>query len=165
MAALQSLGINPWSIVLYLVNFGLLLAILTRFLYKPVLKFLDERREAIRRNLDEADALKRQLLEERERSETESRLMSAEAAREVAEAKANAETKGRALMAEAEAKREKMMADADAEIAARKAKVMSDAEQEMMRRIETVAMNVLRDKVPAKAVSDSVAEAWKELNV
>jgi len=165
MEALKALGIDPWSILLYLVNFGLLLAILTRFLYKPVLKFLDQRRETVRANLEEAERLKRQLLEERQRSESENRLMAAEATRQVADAKADADAKSRVLMADAEAKREKMMADAEAEIASRKNKMVGEVEREMMQRIEKVAMTVLADKVPAKVVSESVTEAWKELNV
>jgi F-type H+-transporting ATPase subunit b len=165
MEALQALGINPWSVVLYLVNFGLLLAILTRYLYKPVLKLLDERRAIVSRDLDQAESLKLQLAEERKRSEEESRLMSAEAAREVAAAKADADQKSRALMAEAEAKREKMMTEAEAQIASAKAKMMTDAEQEMMQRIERVTMKVLAEKVPEKVVSQSVSDAWKELNV
>ncbi|HVM90881.1 MAG TPA: ATP synthase F0 subunit B [Verrucomicrobiae bacterium] len=165
MEALKSLGIDPWSIVLYLVNFGLLLAILTRFLYKPVLKFLDQRREQVRQNLEEAETLKRQLADERQRSEAESRLMAAEASREVAAAKASADEKSRAMMAEAEAKREKMMAEAESQIATAKSKMMGEVEQELMRRIEKVAMNVLSEKVPAKVVSESVTDAWKELNV
>jgi F0F1-type ATP synthase membrane subunit b/b' len=91
--------------------------------------------------------------------------MSAEAAREVAAAKADADQKSRALMAEAEAKREKMMTEAEAQIASAKAKMMTDAEQEMMQRIERVTMKVLAEKVPEKVVSQSVSDAWKELNV
>jgi len=165
MEALKALGIEPWSILLYLVNFGLLLAVLTRFLYKPVLKFLDERRASVKANLEEAETLKRRLSEERKRSEDEGRLMASEAARQVASAKADADAKSRVLMAEAEAKREKMMAEAETEIAERKSKMMGEVEQEMLRRIEKVAMNVLAEKVPAKVVNESVNEAWKELNV
>jgi F-type H+-transporting ATPase subunit b len=165
MEALKALGIDPWSIVLYLVNFGLLLAILTRFLYKPVLKFLDQRRETVAANLEEAEQLKRQLMDERQRSESENRLMAAEASRQVADAKADADAKSRVLMAEAETKREKMMAEAEAEIENRKSKMMSEAQREMIQRIEKVTMSVLAEKVPAKVVSESVSEAWKELSV
>jgi len=146
-----------------MVNFGLLLAVLTRFLYKPALKFLDERREIVRANLEESETLKRRLSEEQQRSETEGRLMASEAARQVAAARADSEAKSRVLMAEAEAKREKMMSDLDAEIADRKSKLIGEVEQDMLRRIEKVAMSVLVDKVPATVVSESVNEAWKEL--
>jgi len=165
MEALKALGIEPWSILLYLVNFGLLLAILTRFLYKPVLKFLDERRATVRTNLEEAETLKRQLSEERQRSDSENRLMAAEASRQVAAAKADADAKSRVLMAEAEAKREKMMAEAEDEIASRKSKLMGEVQQDVLDRIEKVAMSVLAEKVPAHVVSESVKDAWKELNV
>ena len=45
MDQLSNLGIDPWNMLLYLANTGVLLVILTYFLYKPILKFIDERRK------------------------------------------------------------------------------------------------------------------------
>lgn len=165
MEALKSLGIDPWAIVLYLVNFGLLLAILTKFLYKPVLKFLDERRETVRHNLEEADKLRVTLSEERAKRLEEAKASSAESARQVAAAKAEAEAKSRVLLAEAEERREKLMAEAEADIADRKRKLVDQVEGELLKRVEAVALRVLQDKVPEKVVAESVSQAWKELNV
>lgn len=165
MEALKSLGIDPWAIVLYLVNFGLLLAILTKFLYKPVLKFLDERRETVRNNLEEADKLRTTLSDERAKRIEEAKASSAESARQVAAAKSEAEAKSRVLLAEAEERREKLMAEAEADIAERKLKLVGQVEGELLKRVEAVTMRVLQDKVPEKVVAESVSEAWKALNV
>ncbi len=165
MEALKSLGIDPWAIVLYLVNFGLLLAILTKFLYKPVLKFLDERRETVRNNLEEADKLRVALSEERAKRAEEVKASSAEASRQIAAVKAEAEAKSRVLLAEAEERREKLMAEAEADIEDRKRKLVGQVEGELLKRVEAVTMRVLQEKVPEKVVADSVSEAWKALNV
>jgi F-type H+-transporting ATPase subunit b len=73
---LQQLGID-WKLLLsQAVNFGLLLAILTFFLYKPLLRLMKERRKKIEEglakaeeaeaHLKEAHALKQQKLKEAE---------------------------------------------------------------------------------------------------
>ena len=52
------LGFHFPSLVVYLVNFGLLLAILYKFAYKRILKLLDERAERIHEALAEAERVR-----------------------------------------------------------------------------------------------------------
>ena len=52
------LGFHLPSLVVYLVNFGLLLAILYKFAYKRILKLLDERAERIHEALEEAERVR-----------------------------------------------------------------------------------------------------------
>ncbi|KAA0206458.1 hypothetical protein EDM68_02075 [Candidatus Uhrbacteria bacterium] len=164
MSALQNLGIDLWSLVLYLVNFGLLAAVLTKFLYKPLLRTLDKRRETVKKNLDEAEELRKTLAEEREKREAEARLISADAAKQLAAARADAEAKAREVLADAEKKREQMLAETVEEISRRKRMMVAEVEQELLARIETIAMTVLRDKVPAGVVRDSVKESWDSVS-
>jgi F-type H+-transporting ATPase subunit b len=164
MNALQNLGIDLWSLVLYLVNFGILAVVLTKFLYKPLLRTLDTRRETVKKNLDEAEELRKTLSAEREQRESDARLIAAEATKELAIARADAEARARAVLADAEAKREQMIAEAVADISQRKRVMVAEVEQELLSRVETVAMTVLRDKVPAEVVRDSVKESWQSVS-
>jgi len=43
----SAFGVNWKLLLIQAVNFGLLLAALTYFLYKPILKIIDERREKV----------------------------------------------------------------------------------------------------------------------
>ena len=52
---ITDLGINLPSLVAYLINFVLLLGILTLFAYKPLMRVLDQRSERIRESLEAAD--------------------------------------------------------------------------------------------------------------
>ena len=52
---IAALGIHLPSLVVYLVNFLILLGILYAFAYKPVLRMLDARQERIRESLERAD--------------------------------------------------------------------------------------------------------------
>ncbi|MEK7473862.1 MAG: ATP synthase F0 subunit B [Patescibacteria group bacterium] len=161
MEVLEVFGIDGWAVLMYLVNFGLLLAILTRFLYKPLLRYLDERRETVRKSIEEAETLRHVLADEREKREAEFRLLAAEAARQLAASKSEAESKSRAMLAETEARREKLLALAEAEIADQKRKLVGRVEADLLKRVEAVAMAALRD-LPAETVRTSVSKAWYE---
>ena len=59
----EQLGVDGWKLAIQAFNFLLLLLILQRFAYKPIVGMLDERSRRIRNDLDEA----RKLREEGER--------------------------------------------------------------------------------------------------
>lgn len=54
---MSELGINLYGLVAQLVNFGILLALLTLVLYKPVLKMLDSRAAKIKEGLEKAEEM------------------------------------------------------------------------------------------------------------
>jgi F-type H+-transporting ATPase subunit b len=67
---LEQLGVDPIKLAIQAFNFLLLLFILQRFAYRPLLRMMDERRNRIRTDLDEA----RRLREEGERDRETYRL-------------------------------------------------------------------------------------------
>ena len=62
---LDKLGINPLNLAAQIVNFAILFYILKRFLYKPILKILDERAKKISQGLKAAE----ETVQEREKIE------------------------------------------------------------------------------------------------
>lgn len=69
MEILNQFGVNPILLFAQVVNFLVLLFILKRFLYKPILKVLSERRQKIEQSLRNAEEIKKKLLETQEESE------------------------------------------------------------------------------------------------
>jgi F-type H+-transporting ATPase subunit b len=55
---MEALGLNPVSILFHTINFLILLFILQRFLYKPVMTMLDERSEKIRESVEAAERMR-----------------------------------------------------------------------------------------------------------
>jgi len=53
--AFDALGLNIGTLLAFIINFGILLFLLKQFLYGPVLKMLDERRQRIQEALAAAD--------------------------------------------------------------------------------------------------------------
>jgi len=121
-----------WAII----NFFVLLAILYKFLYKPVLKVLDGRKEEVANNLSHAEASKKEAEE-----------MFAEYKRQLQEATLKAtEIINNANKAAEEAKNQ-MMAQAREEAAA----ISERAQQEILREKEK-AMKEVRDEIAGLAV-------------
>ncbi len=63
---MTELGINLPSLIAYLVNFGILLAILALFVYKPLIRLMDQRAERIRESLAAADQARQEASSSRE---------------------------------------------------------------------------------------------------
>ncbi|MBI2601212.1 F0F1 ATP synthase subunit B [Candidatus Daviesbacteria bacterium] len=66
MDILSQFGVQPVLLAAQVVNFLILLFILKRFLYKPVLKVLDERRKRVEESLKNAEEIEKKLLETEE---------------------------------------------------------------------------------------------------
>lgn len=61
MDFLTDFGIKPILLIAQIVNFAILLFILKRFMYKPLLKVLDERKQKITKSLKDADEIEERL--------------------------------------------------------------------------------------------------------
>ena len=59
-----ALGIDPWALLVYVVNFAVLAVILYFFAYKRIIGVLDARSQRIKDSLEEADRVRREAQEQ-----------------------------------------------------------------------------------------------------
>ncbi|MBT4856746.1 ATP synthase F0 subunit B [Candidatus Uhrbacteria bacterium] len=164
MDALQKLGIDGWSVLLYLVNFGILLLIIKVYVLKPLFAYVDKRREAIATNMSAAEKMRTSIEKEREaegaaREEREAALQA-----QVRSAKEAARDEAKNTMSDAELQREAILSQARAVADQTIAGAMGEAEQEVLDRIKTVVMHVLKEDVPEKTIQDSVKKSWAKFS-
>jgi F-type H+-transporting ATPase subunit b len=164
MDALLKLGIDWQSIIFYVVNFGILFAVIGKFLVPPILNMLDKRREAIESSLSGAEKLKKEFQQkmaeiDAERAEAQQRMM-----KEMDNLNKTLEKKKSEMAAELQAQRQKMMEDAQREIETRKAQIVKDAEAQTVDLIKKVVMYIVQNKLPQELVEQSVKDAWKVYN-
>ena len=69
MDILNQFGVQPILLAAQVVNFLILLFILKRFLYKPILKVLEERKQKIEQSLKNAESIEKKLLQTNEEVE------------------------------------------------------------------------------------------------
>ncbi len=162
MDALQKLGIDGWSVVLYALNTFLLVAILTKLLYKPVLHFLDERRDTIRRNLSESEILRKTFQEEANKQKAAALEETKRLRLELAAMKSEAESQAKILLEEATARREAMLAEATAQAEQMRTNLIADTEQAIRDRIERIVLHVLQHHVPKETVRASIQSVWND---
>jgi F-type H+-transporting ATPase subunit b len=161
MEGLSKLGIEPLSILIYLVNTGLLLVVLTYVLYKPVIRFIDARRKQISDSVDEARLLKEELDKKAaEVAETQARF-EAELKKERESLRKFAEERRSQLEAEMTTARTEMLQKAQEEIDARKGELMKDVEKSLLDLMKKIVLEVVQHKVPEDVIQASIHDAWK----
>lgn len=162
MDKLLNLGIDPWSILLYLVNTGVVLAVLTHFFYKPILKFIDQRRQQIIDNIEEAQNLQKTFEERLEKSEKQRQAVEAELKEEIEKLQKYTEEKKTQLIAEMEKSRNEMVQKANKEIAERKSALVKEAEKEILVLMRKIILEIVENKIPENVIQESVESAWTQ---
>ncbi len=128
---MERLGVSPELLITQIVNFAILLFLLYRFLYNPVLNMLSERRERIREGLAEAERVRAEAEEQRKQYEQE-------LARQRRESQERIQ---RAMQASEEA-REEIIAEARREAEQIKARAREEIEYERRQALEQLRTQV-----------------------
>lgn len=128
------------------INFGVLLVALTYFLYKPVMKTLDERKQKVAKGVEDAIAAEQKLSEAD--SVASERLQTAEGEAEtiVASARDAAQGERTRILKEAEARAASVATDAEARAEEVRVKALRDSEKEIARLAILAAEKTLRQK-------------------
>jgi len=163
MQVLETLGLNLPGFLWHTANFLLLLFLLSRILYKPVIKILDERAEKIRESMERAEQLRLQS----ERDEQERIAQMDEARRQVQTMLGQASQMAEQVKAEArqaaqeEARR--IVERAQAEAAAEHERALSELRQQVADLSILAAERVVRSNLDSQANRRIVEEFLAEL--
>ncbi|MBN2148351.1 MAG: F0F1 ATP synthase subunit B [Anaerolineales bacterium] len=120
---MEGLGINLGTFILQILSFTIVLVVLRKWVYNPVLNALEKRRTTIAKGLEDA--------------------------RVASEARANAEKEAEQIIAKAQAESGKIVREATerAEAAAREVKVAADAEASKAREAAIAEAQLERDRI------------------
>jgi len=135
MDVLGQLGINWWLVIAQIVNFVLLLWILKKYVYTPLIKRLeqDEKNRADgERKLRELEREKEQLTVDRDTSIAETKKRSSQI---LEEAEAVAEEVKKTMLAEAQESKRVLLAKADQEVGAQKIIVIEEEKKKLKERV------------------------------
>ena len=160
------------SLFIQMINFGLLLFILVKLLYKPLLTKMEERTQAIRKSLDEAQAARAEAQREREEQGTSEdrglhvvQAAHAEAQAIRATALKEAAEEQRKLVEGARAEAARLVESARSELAQDVRRARQELRQEVSDLAVTVAERLirrsLRDEDHRRIVQDAIARVDK----
>lgn len=149
--ALEALGINTTWLLAQVINFGLLLFLLSRIAYKPVLNMLDTRKRKIQESLDYAESVKKQAAEQQK--EFDRRLE--EARREAQAASAVAAQAGEkereAILAQAREDARKMIAQAKEQIEYERKQMLAELRHQVVQLSLLAAQKVVSQSLDEPA--------------
>ncbi|MEK7618767.1 MAG: F0F1 ATP synthase subunit B [Patescibacteria group bacterium] len=167
MEILANLGIDSKLFAAQLVNFALLLFILHRFLYKPLLVILQKRSETIEKSLKEAAEIEQRVKETAKMQEEILATARGEAQAILVKAQAIADEKQAAAVEKAEKKVAAVIVDAKEKIAAEKRQMLTEAREELgglvITAVEKILETGLSKQIPEKLIADVVEKTKKSI--
>ncbi|MFZ2887095.1 MAG: F0F1 ATP synthase subunit B [Minisyncoccia bacterium] len=139
-------GLDVRLLLIQALNFAILLAVLWKFLYKPVLKMIDERREQITEGVQKAEAADRRLAD----ADQEGKGIVASAAKEaegiVASARGRADEQAAEIARQAQARADQTLAEAIMKAGEAHRQALASGEKEIARTAMLAAEKILREK-------------------
>ena len=137
------LNVSPWNLLFIVVNLLILLALMKKFLYKPVLNIIAKRQELIDSQFAQAQASQEEAQQLKE--EYEGSLANAKAQQEsiLKEAKVQAGIEYNKILAEADEKAKQMIEDAKKVSLDEKEKAIKDAEVEIAKLAVAAASKIV----------------------
>lgn len=140
---IAAFGIDWRLLAVQGINFGLLLTALWYFLYRPVLRIIDERQKKIAEGVEKAESAERRLSE----AHAEGSRITAGASRDaeaiVATAKARADEKAAEVARAAQARADALIAEANAKAEEAKRAALRESEKEIAKAAVLAAEKIL----------------------
>lgn len=127
----EALGISLKEFIFYLINFLILMGVLTRFLYKPFLNMLAARKQSIKDALDNAELINRRADEKMEQYSKRISKVEEESREIIRTAKIQADAQARDIIEDARKEAGDIIAKAEKTIEKEKEKAMEEMKQEI----------------------------------
>ncbi|MEE0772943.1 MAG: F0F1 ATP synthase subunit B [Anaerovoracaceae bacterium] len=155
----EALGMSLTEFIFYLINFLILVGILGKFLYKPFLEFMENRRQSIQDALDNAELTNRRADEKMENYNKRIARAEEEGREIIREAKQRADAQAAEIIEEANRKANEMMVRAEQNIEREKEKATEEMRQEIAALAVLVAEKIVEreiQRIGQEAIVDEV---------
>ena len=149
-AITNTLGLNWQGLLWHIANFAVLLILLQRFLFKPVVGMLDARAQRVRDSMEQAEQARRAA----EQAEADRQTLLAETRREAEQIRARADEQAKRILADAEARAQERQRhiEQQAEESARQIeRVMAQVRAQLADLVVTAVDRVTRGVLDANA--------------
>lgn len=143
MEILDQFGIQPVLLAAQIVNFLIILFVLQKFFYKPLVKMLDDRKKRIEESLQNADLIEEKLQKTEDRTAEILEKARVQAQEIIQESKAQAQTIFEDANKESREAAEQILAQAKVEMAKEKETMKQELEKETMTLVSGVVQKVL----------------------
>lgn len=147
----EKLGINGALLISQIVNFVLLMLLLKKYAYGPVLRMLEERSQKIAKSLEDAERIEEELKNAEETKAQEIRKAKEEAAAIVKQAYETAAQSEQKAIDDTKRKTQEIVTKAKEEIQSEKEKSVKQAEQEIADLAIRIAEKIIKKNLDSDA--------------
>lgn len=165
MDFLKDFGVEPVLLLAQVVNFAILLFILKRFLYKPILKVLEERKNKIETSMRQSDQIQKKFEEMEVKQQEILDNARKESGQIIDEAKSEAKTLASQIQIEASNQAQQTLKRAQETLSLERQKMVSAAKKEIVGAVtlatQKVIGKVLTKKDKDQLINEALSEASK----
>lgn len=159
----KQFGIEPILLLAQIVNFLIILFVLKKFFYKPIVKMLDDRRQKIAESLKNADLIEEKLQKTKEKHTQILKEAQEQSEKFITGAQAQANKIIEAAQAEAKTSTGQAIERALEQIASEKAQMKKELEAETLSLVAAVTQKVLSRQLKQKEKQDLTKNAVSEI--
>ena len=163
MGGFASLGINLPLLLAFVINFIILLALLGKFLYRPVLKMLDERTQKVKESMEWAEAIKRDYEQAKVEVQKQIEKGRQEAQAIIAQAVQKGESLKEEAKKEASAQAKIIVEKARAELETERDKMVEDLRKEFVSLLILASEKVIRQTLDREKQSRLLEETLEQI--
>lgn len=156
---LTKLGIDWKLLIAQIVNFLVLLFVLYKFAYGPIVAMLEKRQKKIEQGLKDAESARKNLEKSEEKQKEILKKARADFKVIVEKARTQAEKSKSEIVAKAKAQSEKILADAKTQIGKEKEKTIAEIKSEIGGLVIAAAEKVIGEKMDEKKDEELINKA------
>lgn len=159
-----TLGINLKIFLAQLFNFAIVLLVMWKWAYKPIVKLLEERQEKIERGVKQAADVEKRVQELEQEREQVITAAKSEAAKVLEEARAVAEDRKKELLGKAKQEVQGVVAQGRAQLETQKAQMIREMREEIAALAVEAARKVLQSEVDEKKATKLAQDVVEEMS-
>lgn len=163
MDVLTSFGVDWKLLIASAINFVILLYLLNKILYQPLLSTLDQRKKTIEESLKNAETIERKLKETEENEKTILHQARLEAERMIAKAEKQAVGRQQELIDHAHDQARQIINQAEAKIARQSVEMRQEIKEHLAEMVLLATRTILQEKTPTEINKQYVEATLKSV--
>ncbi len=162
MELFEALGLNTKILIAQFLNFAILVFVLWRFAYKPILKFLESRRQKIEEGVKNSERAIEKLTEVGEKERQVIVSAKKEALEIINESKLDAEKRGKDILEKAQKEASLVMDKEREKLEQERLEMFKELKEKLSSLVVLAVEKVLKEKIDREKDAHIIEEALKE---
>ena len=150
VGGIGTLGINLKIFLAQLFNFAIVLLVLWKWAYKPIVKIIEERQEKIEKSVKQAGEIEKRVVEIEKEQQVVMTTAKSEAAKMLDDVRTTAEDRKKILLEKAKEEVRSVVAQGKLQLQAEKVQMIQDAREEIAKIAVEATRKILQESVDEK---------------